>query len=89
MCEYYDSNKGHNVNRNYVVYLQHKVRELEEELDKVENEDGAEDPEAMMRGSVAVRMHDATDSKYLGPASGTAISPGYADGKAVHRCKKH
>ncbi|KAK5134940.1 hypothetical protein LTR08_005891 [Meristemomyces frigidus] len=73
-CEYYDSNKAQTVNRNYVVYLQHKVRELEEELDKVENEDGAEDPEAMMRAAGAIRMHDAADSKYLGPSSGIAIT---------------
>ncbi|KAK5120593.1 hypothetical protein LTR85_006249 [Meristemomyces frigidus] len=74
VCEYYDSNKGQNVNRNYVVYLQHKVRELEEELDKVENEDSAEDPEAMMRTAAAVRINDATESKYLGPSSGIAIT---------------
>ncbi|KAK6391087.1 hypothetical protein LTR65_004844 [Meristemomyces frigidus] len=74
LCEYYDSNKGQNVNRNYVVYLQHKVRELEEEVDKVENEDSAEDPEAMMRTAAAVRIDDATESKYLGPSSGIAIT---------------
>ncbi|TKA24999.1 hypothetical protein B0A50_06097 [Salinomyces thailandicus] len=72
-CEYYDSSKGHNVNRNYVVYLQHKVNELEKELEKVENEDSAEDPEAMMRAAT-VRMYDAKESKYLGPSSGIAIT---------------
>ena len=73
MCEYYDSSKGHNVNRNYVVYLQHKARELELELEKVENEDSGEDAEAMMRAG-AVRMYDAKESKYLGPSSGIAIT---------------
>jgi hypothetical protein len=73
ICEYYDSNKGHNVNRSYVVYLQHKVRELEEELERTENEDAAEDPEAMMRAAT-VRVHEAQDSKYLGPSSGIAIT---------------
>ena len=73
MCEYYDSNKGHNVNRNYVVYLQHKVREQEEEMDRVENEDAAEDPEAMMRAAT-VRLHEAKESKFLGPSSGIAIT---------------
>lgn len=73
VCEYYDSNKGHNVNRNYVVYLQHKVRELEEELARVENEDSAEDPEAMMRAAT-VRLHEAKESKFLGPSSGIAIT---------------
>ena len=73
VCEYYDSSKGHNVNRNYVVYLQHKVRELEEELERLESEDSAEDPEAMMRAA-DVRMYDAKESKFLGPSSGIAIT---------------
>jgi hypothetical protein len=55
------------------VYLQHKVRELEEELEKVENEDSAEDPEAMMRAAT-VRVHEAKESKFLGPSSGIAIT---------------
>ena len=49
------------------------MRELEEELDKVENEDAADDPEAMMRAAT-VRVHDASESKYLGPSSGIAIT---------------
>ena len=61
------------MNRNYVVWLQHKCRELEEELDKVENEDGHEDPETLMRAA-NVRMHDEKESKYLGPSSGIAIT---------------
>ena len=73
VCEYYDSNKGHNVNRNYVVYLQHKVRELEEELARAENEDAPEDPEAMMRAAT-VRLHEEKDSKFLGPSSGIAMT---------------
>ncbi|KAK0889762.1 hypothetical protein LTR02_015207 [Friedmanniomyces endolithicus] len=73
MCEYFDSGKGQNVNRNYVVYLQHKVRELEEELDRTENEDAGEDQEGMMRHAT-VRVHDGQDSKYLGPSSGIAIT---------------
>ncbi|KAK3700952.1 hypothetical protein LTR37_015658 [Vermiconidia calcicola] len=72
-CEYYDSNKDRNVNRNYVVYLQHKLRELEEELERVENEDSAEDPDAMMRAAT-VRVHEAKESKFLGPSSGIAIT---------------
>ena len=56
-----------------MVYLQHRVRELEEELARVENEDSAEDPEAMMRAAT-VRMHEAKESKFLGPSSGIAIT---------------
>lgn len=55
------------------MWLQHKVRELEEELDRVENEDAADDPEAMMRAAT-VRVHEAKESKYLGPSSGIAIT---------------
>jgi hypothetical protein len=73
VCEYYDSSRGHNVNRNYVVWLQHTVRELEEELDRVENDDGADDAETMMRAAT-VQMHDTKESKYLGPSSGIAIT---------------
>lgn len=40
----------------------------------MENEDSAEDPEAMMRTAAAVRINDATESKYLGPSSGIAIT---------------
>ncbi|SMQ46968.1 unnamed protein product [Zymoseptoria tritici ST99CH_3D1] len=72
-CEYYDPGRGHNVNRNYVVWLQHRVKELEQELGKVENEDGGEDQEGMMRAAT-VRVHDASESKYLGPSSGIAIT---------------
>lgn len=62
------------MNRNYVVYLQHKVKELEDELEKTENEDMADDPEAMMRAAATVRMQDGPESKYLGPSSGIAIT---------------
>ncbi|KAK3080805.1 hypothetical protein LTR53_020509, partial [Teratosphaeriaceae sp. CCFEE 6253] len=65
--------KGQNVNRNYVVYLQHKVRELEEELDRTENEEGGESQESMLRAAT-VRVHDGQDSKYLGPSSGIYIT---------------
>jgi hypothetical protein len=68
-CEYYDSSKGRVLNRNYVIYLQHKVKELEEELEREESGDTADDPEAMMRAAT-VRMQDATEPKYLGASSG-------------------
>ncbi|KAK4560529.1 hypothetical protein LTR86_005726 [Recurvomyces mirabilis] len=73
VCEYFDSNRGQNVNRSYVVHLQHKVRQLEKELDQVENEDAGDDPENMLQAAT-IRMHDAQDTKYLGPSSGIAIT---------------
>ena len=39
MCEYYDNRKGRVLNRNYIIYLQHKVRELEEELERETDHD--------------------------------------------------
>ena len=56
-----------------MVYLQHKVRELEVELHQVENEEYGDDPETMTHAA-NVRVHEATDSKYLGPSSGIAIT---------------
>ena len=56
-----------------MVYLQHRVHELEQELERVESEDVAEDPESMMR-AVNVRVHEAKDSKFLGPSSGIAMT---------------
>lgn len=46
---------------------------MELELEKVENEDGQEDPETMQR-SAAVRMDDAAETKFLGASSGIAIT---------------
>ena len=33
MCEYYDQEKGRTRSRNYIVYLQHKVLALTDELE--------------------------------------------------------
>ena len=55
------------------MHLQHKVRELEEELARVENEDSPEDPEAMMRAA-NVHVDQTKEPKFLGPSSGIAIT---------------
>lgn len=34
MCEYYDVRQGRVLNRNYIIYLQHKIRELEGDLER-------------------------------------------------------
>lgn len=74
VCEYWDPAKHRNINRDYVVWLQHRVRSLESELDKMENEDGQEDPEIMMRSAAAVNLPEADETKFLGPSSGTQIT---------------
>ncbi|KAF2862750.1 hypothetical protein K470DRAFT_212385, partial [Piedraia hortae CBS 480.64] len=71
-CEYFDANTGKIINRAYVVDLQKKVRKLEEELQRADVDEG-EDEEAMM-SAATVRLHEAKDSKYLGPSSGIAIT---------------
>ena len=74
MCEYWDPGKNSNINRDYVVWLQHRVRDLEIEVEKLENEDGPEDPEHMVRSGATVILPDADETKFLGPSSGTQIT---------------
>ncbi|PNS19947.1 hypothetical protein CAC42_7914 [Sphaceloma murrayae] len=74
VCEYWDPSKRCNIKRDYVVWLQHRVSDLEKEIDRLENEDVTEDPELMMRSGAAVKLQDVDESKYLGPSSGTQIT---------------
>ncbi|OAL03760.1 hypothetical protein IQ06DRAFT_314515 [Phaeosphaeriaceae sp. SRC1lsM3a] len=73
-CEYYDPTKGRKIPRNYVVHLQHKVRELEKQLADLERDDVEPDAEDVMRGAAAVRVQDTDESKFLGPSSGITIT---------------
>lgn len=73
-CEYYDPTKGRKIPRNYVVHLQHKVRDLEKQLADLERDDAEPDPEDVMRGAAAVRVQDTDESKFLGPSSGITIT---------------
>ncbi|CAD0109028.1 unnamed protein product [Aureobasidium uvarum] len=74
VCEYWDPAKGKNVNRDYVIYLQQRVRQLELELDKVDNDEGHDDPELMVRSGAGVKLQEHDETKYLGPSSGTQIT---------------
>ncbi|KAF2010238.1 hypothetical protein BU24DRAFT_73473 [Aaosphaeria arxii CBS 175.79] len=73
-CEYYDPTKGAKIPRNYVVHLQHKVRDLEKQLADLERDDVEPDAEDVMRGAAAVRTQESDESKYLGPSSGITIT---------------
>ncbi|KAH4601738.1 hypothetical protein HBI68_141870 [Parastagonospora nodorum] len=73
-CEYYDPTKGRKIPRNYVVHLQHKVRDLEKQLAELERDDVEPDAEDVMRGATAVRVQDTDESKFLGPSSGITIT---------------
>jgi len=57
-----------------VVHLQHKVRELEKQLEALESEDLEPDPESIVRDGAAVRIQEHDESKFLGPSSGIAIT---------------
>ncbi|KAI8942821.1 hypothetical protein NX059_000863 [Plenodomus lindquistii] len=73
-CEYYDPTKGRKMPRNYVVHLQQKVRDLEQQLADLERDDMEPDPEDVVRGASAVRVQDSDESKFLGPSSGITIT---------------
>jgi hypothetical protein len=73
-CEYFDQTKGVKIPRHYVVHLQHKVTELERQLEALENEDFEPDPESIVRDGAAVRIQEHDESKFLGPSSGIAIT---------------
>ncbi|KAF1955934.1 hypothetical protein CC80DRAFT_492861 [Byssothecium circinans] len=73
-CEYFDPTKNRKIPRNYVVHLQHRVRDLEKQLQELERDDAEPDAEDVMRGAAAVRVQDTDESKFLGPSSGITIT---------------
>ncbi|KAF4537249.1 Fungal specific transcription factor [Lasiodiplodia theobromae] len=72
-CEYFDPAKNAKIPRNYVVHLQHKVRDLERQLEELEKDDYEPDAEDVVRGAAAVRIHESDENRFLGPSSGIAI----------------
>lgn len=62
------------VSRKYVVWLQHKIQELEVELARLEAEDKEMDTELAVRNPGLVRLKESEEMKFLGPSSGIAIS---------------
>ncbi|KAK7538310.1 fungal-specific transcription factor domain-containing protein [Phyllosticta citribraziliensis] len=73
-CEYFDPTKNAKIPRNYVVHLQHKVRDLERQLEELEKDDYDPDPDQVVRDAAAVRIHESDETKFLGPSSGIAIT---------------
>lgn len=80
VCEYLDTTKGRKINRNYVILLQNKVRDLEAELGQYVDEDGdyPHSSEDIVRpgGMISLGGADAGDEtpRYLGPSSGIAMT---------------
>ncbi|KAF2102934.1 hypothetical protein NA57DRAFT_31918, partial [Rhizodiscina lignyota] len=73
-CEYFDVTKRTIVSRKYVVWLQHKILQLEQELAILEAEDRELDSELAVRNPGLVRLKESEETKFLGPSSGIAIS---------------
>ena len=81
MCEYFDTTKGKNIPRTYVIHLQNRVQALEAELVSL-GIVGYEtpDPEIMIRSAGYVRFKENDESRYLGPSSGIAVrKPSFHD----------
>jgi hypothetical protein len=57
-----------------VVHLQHKVRDLESQLEALEQDDYEPNDEDLVRPGASVRIKDNEESKFLGPSSGIAIT---------------
>jgi hypothetical protein len=74
VCEYFDQSKGAKIPRHYVVHLQHKVSQLESQLESIDKEDYEPDAEDIVRPGAAVRIQEHDESKFLGPSSGIAIT---------------
>jgi len=74
-CEYFDTAKGRNVPRSYVIHLRNRAHLLQAKLARRE-EDNGQDPDAeiLIRGAGLVRFQENEESKFLGPSSGIAIT---------------
>lgn len=57
-----------------MVWLQHKIQDLERELSVLEAEDRELDSEVAVRNPGLVRLRESEETKFLGPSSGIAMS---------------
>ncbi|KAL8869159.1 MAG: hypothetical protein Q9174_004477 [Haloplaca sp. 1 TL-2023] len=74
-CEYYDSAKEKTISRNYVIYLQQKIKALEEESSLLDSQATPfRDIESMVRSGGLVTLKENTETRYLGPSSGIAMT---------------
>ncbi|OIW31639.1 hypothetical protein CONLIGDRAFT_572141 [Coniochaeta ligniaria NRRL 30616] len=76
-CEYFDTTKGRKISRFYVVKLQEKVRQLEEDLAQYTEEDNdyPRSNEEIVRPGGLVRLNETDETpRYLGPSSGIAMT---------------
>ena len=74
VCEYFDTTKGRNISRTYVIHLQNKVQALEAELASLGiAEYETPDVETMIRSAGYVKFKENDEARYLGPSSGIAV----------------
>ncbi|KAI9801981.1 MAG: hypothetical protein M1825_003037 [Sarcosagium campestre] len=75
VCEYFDPAKGKRISRSYVIKLQDKVRQLEEELENLEiSEDIGPDTADVFKNPGLVKFEDTIEPQFLGSSSGIAMS---------------
>ena len=75
VCEYFDTARRRNIPRTFVIHLQNRVQQLEDQLlQAFEEPDTPLDAETLMRGAGLVRFQDNEESRYLGPSSGIAMT---------------
>lgn len=77
VCEYFDTTRNKKINRNYVVHLQQKVRQLEAELSQYTDDDNdhPESAEDIVRPGGLVKLSESDETpRYLGPSSGIAMT---------------
>ena len=74
-CDYLDTTKGKTISRLYIIHLQKKVHALQNELDRLSQEQyEPPDADVMVRRGGYVRVKEKDESRYLGPSSGIAVS---------------
>lgn len=74
VCEYFDTTKGRNISRTYVIHLQNKVQALEAELASLGISDHeTPDAEDIIRSAGYVKFKENDEARYLGPSSGIAV----------------
>lgn len=76
-CEYLDTARGKKINRNYVVSLQDKVRDLEAKLSQFtddENDYPRSNEDIVRPGDMVSLNAGEQTPRYLGPSSGIAMT---------------
>jgi hypothetical protein len=75
VCEYLDTTKRKTIPRTYVIHLQDRVRELEDELVRLSEEESSTlDDEGIVRGAGLVKLDSVDEPRFLGTSSGIAVT---------------